>query len=321
MKITLMYKIMALLMTIMSALGIGLTKPPATDDPITVNENANMTFIAWGDTQVSNYLLSRNQYTKNACEDLVNSDIEFDVFVVAGDMAENGLNAEYATLADYFSPVKTKAYVFCEGNHDVRLKSYSMQSKRFIKFVNALNRDNNLSIDRLNYTYEANGYKFIVLSTDRMELEENWFSNEQLKWLDNELALSAKDGKPVFVVNHQPLAYTHGLPDTWGSPVESAGSVGKQSDELFDIMNKYQNVIFITGHLHTAFGQYLYEKKDNVNLVNVPSIGISNKDGFYNQAGLGFIVNVTDDQVIFSARDFALGKYVPDGDIVIDLVK
>ena len=321
MRITLMYKIMALIMTIMSALGIGLTEPPATDDPIKVRDDANMTFVAWGDTQVSNYLFSRNQYTKNACTDLVNSDIDFDAFVVAGDMAENGLTAEYATLADYLSSVKTKAYVFCEGNHDVRLKSYSIQSKRFMKFMNALNVDNDLTIDKLNYTYEANGYKFIVLSTDRTEFEENWFSDEQLKWLDEELASSAKDGKPVFVVNHQPLAYTHGLPDTWGSPVESAGSVGKQSDELFNIMNKYQNVVFLTGHLHTAFGEYLYEKKDNVHLVNVPSIGISNKDGIYNQAGLGFIVSVTDNQVIFSARDFALGKYVPDGDIVIDLVK
>lgn len=321
MKITLMYKIMAFIMTLMSALGIGLTEAPTTDDPITVNENANMTFIAWGDTQVSNYLYSRNQYAKNACQDLVNSDIEFDAFVLAGDIAENGLSAEYATLYDYLVPVKTKAYIFSEGNHDIRLRAFSQSSKRFKNFVNTLNSDNDLTIDKLYYSYEVNGYKFIVLASDRSEFEENWFSDEQLTWLDSELSDSAQDGKPVFVINHQPLAYTHGLPDTWGSPVESAGSVGKQSDELFDILNKYENVVFITGHLHTAFGEYLYEKKDNVFLVNLPSVGIENKDGIYNQAGLGFIVSVTDDQVIFSARDFALGKYVPNGDIIIDLVK
>lgn len=47
MRITLMYKIMALIMTIMSALGIGLTEPPATDDPIKVRDDANITFVAW----------------------------------------------------------------------------------------------------------------------------------------------------------------------------------------------------------------------------------------------------------------------------------
>lgn len=321
MKITLLYKIIALLMAIMSALGIGLTEPPATDDPIQINEEANMTFIAWGDPQVSNYLLSRNQYTDNACTDLANSGINFDALLIAGDMAENGLTAEYATLTDYLSKVNTDAFLICEGNHDIRLKAYSLQSRKIINFMNNLNKDNEITVDKLHYTYEVNGYKFIVLGSDRTEFEENWFSDEQLKWLDEELNASANDGKPVFVVNHQPLAYTNGLPDTWGSPVDTAGSVGKQSDELFNIMNKYQNIIFITGHLHTAFGEYLYEKKDNVHLVNVPSVGISNKDGIYNQAGIGFVVSVTDNQVIFNARDFALGKYVPEGDIVIDIAE
>ena len=158
------------------------------------------------------------------------------------------------------------------------------------------------------------------MGTDKTEFEESYFSDEQLAWLDANLKDATADGKPAFVVCHQTLKNTHGLPDTWNSPIESAGSVGDQSDELYEIMNRYTNVFMISGHLHTGIGQYTYEKLGTIHSVNLPSLSINNKDGDYNDAGIGFTMEVLDDSVLFRARDFAKGAYLPDYDIEIPLV-
>lgn len=321
MNLNLMYKLVSALLAFIALLGIGDANPPATDDPVTLPADSELNFVFWGDTQVSDVMTVRAQRLKNACTDLENSGLYFDFLTIAGDVAENGLAEEYELSAEYLRKVNAGAFLIAEGNHDVRFRAYRQSSKRFLGFVNGLNEAKNtgFSTDSLHYSYDANGYKIIVLGTDKTVFEESWFSDGQLAWLDREIADGAKDGRPVFVINHQPLRYTNGLPETWGNEIKTAGSVGSQSDELFGIMNKYENVFFLTGHLHTAFGKYLYEKKGNVHLVNAPSVGITSKDGFYNEGGCGFIVSVTDSVVRFAARDFNRGKYIPEGDIVIGL--
>ena len=318
---SIMYRLLAIILSIFASLGLGDVNPPATDDPITLSENSNLNFVLWGDTQVSSLYPSRCQRLANACTDLENSGITFDFLTIVGDIAENGMTEEYELVVDNLKRTSANAYLWAEGNHDVRSRIYTQALSRFTSFENELNEAKNtgFSADSYHYSYDVNGFKIIVLGTDKTVFEESWFSDEQLEWLDNELLEGTKDGLPVFVINHQPLAYTNGLPDTWGSPIDTAGSVGEQSDELFNIMNKYTNVFFVTGHLHTAFGEYLYEKMGNVHLVNVPSLTISSKDGIYNEPGTGFIVSVTDTEVKFIARDFNLGKYIPEGDIIIGI--
>ena len=322
MKITVFYKIFSFLLSLFTTLAIGVIPAPSTDDPITLPENSYVNFVLWGDPQVSNLMYSRARYLDAACEDVKNSGITFDALIIAGDIAENGLEDEYVKAAKSLEKTSADVYLIAEGNHDIRNRIYSQTKERFLGFVNGVNvaSGNDYVVDSMHFSYEVNGIKFIVMGSDKTVFEESYFSDEQLAWLDSEIA-SAQNGKPVFVINHQPLKLTHGLPDTWGSPIDSAGSVGDQSDEIFEIMNKYENVIFVTGHLHTALGEYLYEEKGNVKLVNVPSVGITSKDGIYNEAGTGFVVSVTDDEIIFAARDFASGCYVPDGDIVISLAK
>lgn len=295
---------------------------PSSEDPIQTGKDtgANLTVAAWADMQVSNYLPERARYFDAACEDITyNVDGTLDAVFMAGDIAENGLQCEYKYVAEKLQGARTAGYMNIVGNHDVRLKlSYKKTVNTFTGFTNALNENvgNEFKMDSLHYTYELNGYKFIALGTDRTEFEESYFNEEQLNWLDSELA-SAPTGKPVFVLCHQPLKLTHGLPDTWNSPIESAGSVGDQSDALKDILNKYSNVFFITGHLHTGIGQYTYEKIDNFHSINLPSLTINNKDGDCNDNGIGFIMEVYNNHVLFRARNFAKGIYLPDYDIDI----
>ena len=93
-------------------------------------------------------------------------------------------------------------------------------------------------------------------------------------------------------------------------------------EALYEIMNRYDNIVLITGHLHQGFGVGSYELVGKIHSVNVPSITIENKDGDEagNISGIGYMVEVYDDEVIFRARNFAKGEYMPAYDINIDVL-
>lgn len=287
-------------------------------------QSVRMTFAAWGDPQVSNYLTSREKNLILAAEDLKKAQSKINALVIAGDITEDCLENEWEYVYNDISQIGVENYILATGNHDIRNSSYSTSLKRFTENANRLNASvgSPISIDKMNYSCTVNGYKFIVLGSDRKEFEEAFISNAQLKWLDSQLKASTKDGKPVFVIAHQSLKYTHGLPNTWGGGSnETAGNIGAQSDDIKDILNRYQNVIFISGHLHTGFGKYSYEKIGNFHSVNLPSVGIKNEDTDYSEPALGYMVEVYDDSVIFRARDFGNGCYLESYDINIKLSK
>ena len=279
-------------------------------------------FAAWGDPQVSNYLKEREPYLITSSADLTNNvDKKLDALVLAGDITENSLNEEWEWVYDDIKDVKVKNFINATGNHDIRIHEYPVVKGSFVYFTNRLNKraGSKLRIKKLNYSYTVNGYKFIVLGSDSASFEEADLSKKQLKWLNKELKSAYKKNHPTFVIAHQPLKNTHGLPETWGSPINSAGSIGNQSDEVKKIMNKYPNTIFITGHLHSGFGKYTYQRIGNIYSVNLPSLGVDNENGTYNEHGIGYLVEVYDGKVVFRARNFDKGVYVPEYDIKINL--
>lgn len=294
----------------------GAVIPPSTETPIDAKnpDEANLVFAALADPQISNYMFDRYEVFEAVSMDIKNSAYDLDALLIAGDVAENGLAEEYQLIYNGISGIEGCRYLMATGNHDIRLRLYSQSVKRFSAFANALNGDE--AMTSLHYSETINGYKFIVLGSDKTEFEEAYLSPEQLSWLDSELA--SVNGEPVFVICHQPLKGTHGLPTTWGNGTnENAGHIGDQNDELKAILTKHENVILVSGHLHTAFGEYTYQYTDGIHMVNLPSLCIENKDGDYNEAGLGYIVEAYDDEIIFRARDLKKGIWLPEYDITI----
>ena len=319
---TMVQKIFFKLFTIFFAMSVsvsGTVVPPSTETLIKAKDadNVKLVFAAFGDTQISNYMFDRYKAFSAAMEDLHAGEGVLDAVIVAGDVVENGLAEEYQLVYDGLSGIEDCRYIMAAGNHDIRLRSYKQVVKRFTEFSNALN--NNVDpVDALHFSERINGYKFIVIGSDKATFEEAYISDEQLDWLDSELA--AENGAPTFVICHQPLKLTHDLPNTWGNGTNlNAGSVGDQSDEIKEILTKYDNVVFITGHLHTGFGDASYETIDNLHIVNVPALSIENKDGKQNGSGLGYIVEVYEDEIIFRARNLETGKWLTDYDEVIKL--
>jgi len=316
-KKTMLFKILALILTVIEAMGI--IAPPSADDPIKALDEANLrlSFAAWADPQIAAHLV-REPYLKNAATDLSSAMTSPDALVIAGDITENGLDAEYGLVYDDLSICNNiNNYLIATGNHDIRLRSYEKTKQRFTQLYNEFTGS---SITSLNYSVVINGYYFIVLASDKNSFEKAVISDEQLLWLDETLAEGTKSGLPAFVICHQPLKNTHGLPGVWNNGgLWESGDLGEQSDEVLAILQKYNNIFFISGHLHTGIGEYTYEEIGGVHSVNLPSLSIKCGDGDYNERGAGYMFEVYDDCVKLRARDFNKGVYLPEYDIEIEL--
>ena len=312
-------KIIALLVfvAVVTAVLLGLTfttknaeyVSPSKDTPIDVSvkgeEKAVMALIA--DPQISFYSPDRYSVFKAAMEDLHNTDCKIDALIGAGDITENATVFDYSLIKAELSGIDTR-YILASGNHDIRVRLYKQSLGAFSKLANELNGDEAMS--SYHYSETINGYKVIVLGSDKTKLEQAYISPEQLSWLDSELA--AENGNPTFVICHQPLKDTHNEMNAFGSITKAGGHVGKQSKDIQDVITKYKNVFFISGHLHSGFGPDSYNEVDGVHCINIPSTAIVNKDGTYNNAGTGYIMEVYENEVIFRARNFAEGTWVSE---------
>lgn len=315
-------KFMSLILSIMLSTG-GIAAAPSTDDVIKAadEENVQLMVEVVADTQVNAFNYSYH-YFDLAMQDYQNAETDLDGLLILGDVTENSLESEWNKISEVLNATEfDDTLLLATGNHDIRLRSMDQIKERFYGLQNeftVVEPDGELY-----YSYELNGYTFIVMGSDTSEMEEANITDAQLEWLDATMTEATQDGKPVFVMLHQVLKGTHGLPYTWGSGSnKTAGSVGEQSDAIYEILNKHQNVILLTGHLHTGFGQYTYEilgDNGNITSINLPGLGKDSEQGIEGY-GQGAIMEVYEDQVIIRARDVANGKYYgAEYDLTIEL--
>lgn len=296
------------------------SKDALIDVSLKGEEKAVMALIA--DPQISFYSPDRYSYFKAAMEDLHNTDCKIDALIGVGDITENATILDYKLIKAELSGIDTR-YILASGNHDIRVRLYKQRLSYFAGLANSLNGDE--AMDSYHFSERIGDYKVIVLGSDKTKLEQAYISPEQLQWLDSEIA--AEEGRPTFVICHQPLKDTHNEMNAFGSITKAGGHVGEQSQDIQNVLSKYKNIFFISGHLHSGFGPDSYNKVDGIHCVNVPSTAIVNKDGTYNNAGTGYIMEVYENEVRFRARDFAQGTWVVDTtgeesyDIVIEIEK
>ncbi len=292
-----------------AALGAVSIPEPSKDDPIVLDKNAKLNIIAWGDPQISFISPLRSARMKGACRDLANMQGKADVLMLLGDICEFGKRAELMMAGEIIEEVKDtfSHFLAVSGNHDIRVRAYRPQLERFNGFIKSVDGGIAGGNEHYYFSTEINSYKFIMMGSDSTAFESSHISDEQLKWLDGEIA--ACGGKPVFVLNHQTLDRTNGLPVTWLGRGDWRGSVGKQSDAIKEIFEKYKNVYFITGHLHYGVSKYNFEDYGAYKALSLPTVGVLNH-GDFGKNGQGYIISVYDDKIIIRARVFADGEYV-----------
>ena len=276
------------------------------DSPIVFenSEKVKLSMAIIADTHLPNRE-SAERNLSNTFEDIANSPERFDAFLLAGDIADYGTNNEYKRffrVLDKQNAVKNLLVTM--GNHDARIffkKNTRIVIKETEKYL-GINCNN-----KPFYSYDINGYTFIVLCTEKRILEKAYISDEQIDFLDKELTRATKSGLPAFVMCHQPFAETHGLPEVW-----KTGDMGEQNDRVRAVMEKYRNVFFINGHLHGGIFEKIAEtinKEKGVYSVSIPGYRKENNFGI-TDCGVGYYCEVYDDKVIFKARNFLKGEYV-----------
>lgn len=279
----------------------------STENPIKLvdPDNCRMSFVAFADTHLRDTAFQPHLFA-NGLADIDNAETPFDALVIAGDISEFGDGPSYDVTWEVLanSEIGKKPVLLATGNHDIRL-AYEYQTKLI---MDKASEYLGIEIDKPYYSYEVEGYKFIVMGSDTWEFEKAGISQQQLDFIDAELTKA--NGKPAFVVCHQPLSNTHGLPEVWKN-----GDLGKDSEAVKAVLMKHKNVFYLNGHLHDGVYEKsleIFDAEKGVYSVNLPAFGKDNDYGKFAQTGLGTYVEIYDDKVIFTPRDFARGAALED---------
>lgn len=271
------------------------------------------------DTHLEENGIFRQGFLKLGLKNLQRANIDIDAVLVAGDLTNY---ADEPSLAKYYEIIKEYSpapVISAAGNHDIghagdRDKtdiSREEAKANFIKYNNEYMGTNN---EDNYYVTEINGYKFIVLG-DIVYDGGHWdgmdMGAEQLAFLDKELA-SAKKGQPVFVCCHWPVDDINGENIIWPD-----SGIDLEDNPVKEIFEKYDNVFYISGHMHagiksTAVEEYYglssVEQVNGVTYISLPTYGIVNMFGSP-WPGTGMQLEVYDDEVVIRPRNFITNKW------------
>lgn len=264
---------------------------------------------------------------RNGLNDLKRSVDDIDALIVSGDLTNYGDAESMESFFEILANSKAvENWVVAMGNHDVGHVEDTTQQGARERFVELYNKYTpSFKIENAYYKADINGYRFVTLVDDG---DDTWdhpeISDAQLEFLDAALAEAADRGLPMFVISHVPVEGVNGQDKIW-----EGGGMGEYSDAVQTILEKYTNVFFISGHVHTGingpltkavFGFSCVETINGVNYVNLPTYMIINRFGIP-WGGMGFQMEVYEDEVLFRARNFGSSKWYPAYDHSVTLVK
>ena len=294
------------------------------EDPDTVKLN----FAVISDIHMTDEL-ARRKVLECGLWDMEHANVPLDALVLSGDLTDHGLEEEYENLKKAFSGYSpAKQILMAIGNHDTWTDEddrYEPSKELFVKYSEEIS---GRKLEECYYSTEINGYTFIVMASEGTSTSA-YISKTQLRWLRNELDKASEKGLPIFVISHWPIAETHGLPETWGDeePEILDGSFGDQNYEVEAILKDYENVFFITGHLHNGFvndnqedvyGYVSVESYGSLHSINLPCYMYPGIRGRVAN-GTGYNIEVYDDEVLIRARSFTAGIWYTDYDVAIPI--
>lgn len=263
---------------------------------------------------------------KAALEDLHSADPTADALVINGDLG-NGQPADYTALRGIVSGTPHPSQLFYTiGNHEY-YRAWVDRNGKYSPGTFPNGESELMSIRRfLNLTQESKVYydkwvkdhHFIFLGSEKYrqsmpDLGENaYLSQQQLDWLQAELAESKTPNRPIFVFLHQSLPYT-----VSGSH-EELGVM--QYRELREILSKHPEVILFSGHTHYELKSPYMLVRDTFTMVNSASV-YRPYDPFEGRANAdrsqGLYVEVHDGKVVIRGRDFARKMWIPEAEHTI----
>lgn len=297
----------------------------------TLNDDCLLNIEVLSDTHIEENEPLRQAFLKCGLGNIAKAKSPVDAVVIMGDITnyadEPSLARFYEIIGNYAAvpviPVAGNHDIGHAGDRDVTTISREEAMATFIRYRNGyMNRS-----DSVNYfSTQINGFKFIILGDEVID-GGHWdavsMSREQLDFLDRELADGTKDGKPAFVFCHWPMKGINGeetmYPDSGIDPEEY---------NIKGIMEKYQNVFYISGHMHAGiraeaaadmFGLSCAEQVNGVTYINLPTYGIVNMFGLPSP-GIGAQIEVYGNEVVFRPRSFITNKWITNAEYHFELV-
>ncbi|CAG9614130.1 3',5'-cyclic adenosine monophosphate phosphodiesterase CpdA [Bacillus rhizoplanae] len=243
-------------------------------------------FMAISDTHAGVSGDKNDVTLNNALQDAVSNNVQ-NVSVV-GDLTEYGTDAQYNTLMKTMNKYPQLNSNYILGNHDVRWLAgeggFDTAKNRFLTHT---------GMSDIYYDEWINGYHFIYLATEADDKDSAYLSDTQLQWLNDKLAEGASKDKPIFLFLHQPLDNTVYEEYPW-DPYQSDEV---QDQKLKDIIGKYPQSVFVTGHIHypLTLPSTLYNKQYFTMI----------RDGAIKDSAQGLILDVYADRVVINGRDFS----------------
>ena len=262
-------------------------------------------------------------------KDFEAADEKYDALVLVGDNTDHGYEGEWERLYNQFKGYDPADNILLAmGNHDTWTSDGSETRTAKGLFMEYNRKITGKFTGNYYYSTTVNGYPFIFLTSEDDSTDAD-FSDKQIKWLKNEMKKAAKLDKPIFVICHWPINMTHGLPVSWGSDDydDMTGGIGEQSAKINKILQKYDNVVMVSGHIHNGvsnaetkaeLGYESLEKVGNIWSLNLPMINGINENGDW-FPGTSYSIEVYEDEIVFRARNFMTGLWRPEYNYTVEL--
>lgn len=248
-----------------------------------------MSFSAVSDTHVE----TNNPDSYNAFSDLlygIKAGENHDAVVFLGDNVMNGQlleNMFFYTAVSAVKPAKTT--LVAAGNHDFgngegdynSLLNNYINNNRFYLWNN---------FDKPYYYKVINGCYMIFLASEDLSVNDFIMSEEQFVWLESVLEEASAAENAIFVFNHHPVYLLR----------------GDDSSALANLLNKYDNLLYIHGHIHDYLDTNNFYVWNGVYSINLPR---STEIVDY-EPGDGIVVEVYEDQILVRGRDFISGEWI-----------
>lgn len=297
----------------------------------TLNEDCLLNVQLMADTHIEEKELARQFFLKQSLKKISRAKSPVDAVLVAGDVTNYADEPSLAKFFDICSEYSTVPVIAAAGNHDIghagdRDKTDISREEAMANFIRYRNEYMGRS-DTVNYfSTEIKGYTFIVLGDEVIDggaWDEITMSPEQLDFLDRELARATADGKPAFVCSHWPIQGTNGEDTIW-----PGSGVPTDVYDIKSILEKYDNVFYVSGHMHAGiksqaveklYGLSNAERVNGVTYINLPTLGIVNSFGVP-FSGIGAQLEVYENEVIFRPRNLITNKWFANSEFRFDLV-
>ena len=297
------------------------------------------------------YLLTQTQYSFGALSDVhmnkgdyLTAALNFldkvgvDFVGISGDLSSSG---EITSFNKFNQAIKDRGYKVytSSGNHDAA----GVKNGNWIEYINlGITEDDEVVIiaeNGIDFVYvpkKAENNVFVFLCQTEWIYPaspgDTILEGSQLDWLEQ--VLEAYKDRRVFLFFHTFLAGADGNTETAVGNLKNPGGYtyplcfaqGEADEVRFrELMKKYKNVIFLSGHSHWMFELEIYNENLNVSnfdgeygyMVHIPSVceprwigeDDTSRTSKTGKASEGWIIEITEGGVVLIPVDFIKGVY------------